>query len=276
MSPMLNQIRSTVYLLSRDAYLKGAVVLPVLVTVVALGVPALATMNGTGTMMVSWSSLARTLLSVGVVFGTAFAMTGLVTHDTATRGLRAACLAERGRGRYVASRLLAAGAMALALAAWSSLLALVGGLLPGVSDCSSLMVPSTAGGPASLGELVPWALVAALVGWAYAAVGMLLVWAREDGLGFLGVCVLTFLLVSGILESLLSTLALIVCATLAADPTVQLGLFVSCLPSGAWAMGALPLVSGDSARAALVLVVPLVWVALGGALSWARLARRNL
>ncbi len=276
MSPMLNQIRSTLYLLSRDAYLKGAVVLPMLVLAVMLGIPALVALNGTSTMAVLWGSLVRMLLSVGTVFGSAFAMTGLVTHDTATRGLRAACLAERGRGRYVASRLLAAGAVALALAAWSSLLALVCRLLPGVSGYSPLMVPSSADGPASLGELVPWALVAAFVGWAYSAVGMLLVWAREDGLGFLGVCVLTFLLVSGILESLLSTLALIVCAALSADPTVQLGLFVSCLPSGAWAMGALPLVSGDSARAALVLVVPLVWVALGGALSWARLARRNL
>ena len=155
MTNLRNQLRAVLYLASRDAYVKGAFVLPVLL--VAWMVVALFLSDGT-----AWTTYELAfagLLSVGPIFGTSFATLGLVAHDRDSGGLRASACSEGGRTGYVASRVLFAGLLAAALTLWSAALSLVALALPGVSFD---------GTPA--GTLAILALVRLLVGWAYAVI----------------------------------------------------------------------------------------------------------
>lgn len=264
MIAMTNQIRSVLYLLSRDAYLKGAVVLPVLALAVLIGVPALVgAASGALYPAAGWASLARGVVTVGAVFGTTFTMMGLAAHDTAAGGLRVACLAERGRGRSVAARMLAAGLVALGLAAWSALLALACLPLPGV----------TAAEPVDLAAFAADALVRALVGWAYAAVAMLLVTSR-GAYGFFGVTAVSFLLVNGFLEMVVLLVPAVVCVVCGFGSAFDLLVLVSqYLPRGVLATGLAPGGPGGVARS---LLAPLVVVALCWAIERRLMARRAL
>ncbi|MBM6774290.1 hypothetical protein [Olsenella profusa] len=208
MRGLANQLRAALYLLSRDAYTKGALVIPALLTaggvlvtlLTRLWVPA-----GTSADMVvvvTGAAPSLPVLDAGVVFGTGFAMMGLVSHELAADGRRASLLGARGRAGYVASRVIASGLLAVVLGVWSLLLTLVSAALTGQGT-----------GALSPSELAGAFVTRVLVGWAYAvlcallaqpgrSVGMtmLVVWLVTGGV--LGYLLLMAIAIVGVLTQL--------------------------------------------------------------------------
>lgn len=221
MTGLANQLRAGLYLLLHDSYFKGAVV--VLALWLSLyGVLELLP-SGDMVFVLSLESTFSSALWM-VAFLTCFAMMGLAVHDTFADGMRASALAGRGRAGYVASRMLLAPLVAVALAAEVAvLLAVMGATLPRV------LAPD----PAAVAEAASRLPAFLLCAWAYAAVGMLLIWAfrRERGLGtvFFGSAVL----VTGLLES--CVMMLIVIVPLIVSPEAAWGLF-SALQSASLSM----------------------------------------
>lgn len=252
MTNLRNQLRAALFLASRDAYVKGAFVLPVLL--VAWMVVALFLSDGT-----AWTTYELAfagLLSVGPIFGTSFATLGLVAHDRDSGGLRASVSSKGGRTGYVASRVLLAGLLAAALTFWSAALSFVACALPGVR---------VDGTPA--GTLALLALVRFLVGWAYAAVCVAITsTAHSMGANFL----IALLITQG---------ALCVVVQIIGDIMLTL-LFPDVLSSWFEVVNAFSLhgliqsfAANDAVR---FLVLPLVYLALAVTLFHVRTARRNI
>ena len=250
---MRNQLRAALYLLLHDAYLKGAVAITALLPLAS----ALVTLIP-GVSPITFESVLAS--AVGAAnFGASFAMVGLVAHDLASGGLRAACLAPRGRLRYVASRAVLAGVVSVALMLWAVVVAAVLLVFPGVY----------VGHPDALAELVGVIGVRVLVAWAYAAIAMLLTWAsrRERGMG--GVFLISLAVSAGILGLLVQMLPVMVAQLF----SQKLG---SSLLDGLRAVLLYPLVESFAVVDPLRSVaLPLVYVAVASALScrlWARRA----
>ncbi|OUP39190.1 hypothetical protein [Olsenella sp. An188] len=191
---MRNQLRAALYLLLHDAYPKGAVAITALLPLVF----ALTTLIP-GVDPVTFEYVLSG--AVGAAnFGASFAMVGLVAHDLASGGLRAACLAPRGRQRYVVSRAVLAGVVSVALMLWAVVFSAVLLVFPGVYVAYS----------DALGELVGVVGARVLVAWAYATIATLLTWVsrRERGMG--GVFLISLAVSAGILGLLVQTLPVMV------------------------------------------------------------------
>lgn len=182
MSNLRNQLRAALYLASRDAYVKGALVIPVLYA----GWFAWVMLMSDGYSRADFQTVYLGVVSSGAVLGTCFATLGVSSHDLAARGLRASVTAEGGRAGYVTSRVLLAGILAVLLAVWSSLVGLVCLPLPGVTVARGT-------DPAALALAV---VVHALVGWAFAVIALALV-RKSHGMGT--VLVASYLVTSGAL-----------------------------------------------------------------------------
>lgn len=95
MTTLANQLRSAFFLASRDAYVKGAFVLPALLAVSTI---LLVLLFPDANMHVMFESGLLGIVRTGALFGTCLSMAGIVTHDISSGGLRAAALTGRGRG----------------------------------------------------------------------------------------------------------------------------------------------------------------------------------
>lgn len=252
MTNLRNQLRAALYLASRDAYVKGAFVLPALLMAWMVMVLFLSD----GTAWTTYELAFAGLLSVGPIFGTSFAALGLVTHDRDSGGLRASVGSEGGRTGYVASRILLAGVLAAALTLWSAALSLVSLVLPGVS---------VDGTPAETLALL--ALVRFLVGWAYAAICLALTSAAHG----MGTTFLVSLLVTrGALYSVAEMIGIFAWHFLFSGVTSDwLEILYACSLHGLVQSFA----AGDPVR---FLALPLVYLTLAAALFHARAARRSL
>lgn len=188
MTALANQLRSAFHLASRDAYVKGAFVLPALLVVLSLPVLLFSNAN----VHVMFEGAVLSLIRVGALFGTCLSMAGIVTHDISSGGLRAAALTGRGRGGYVASRVILALALAVILGAWSTLLGM-----------PLLLCPDVAFEGMTAAELALRAVACVLVGWTYAVFGMLLLWLARSPRGFASAFFAAVLLGAGVLNALL-------------------------------------------------------------------------
>lgn len=154
---MRNQLRAALYLISRDAYAKGAVVMVALAVLRWLPM-ALFSKN----LTVSFELLLNWGLNATVFFS-CFAALGLASHDRRDRGYRSACLAERGRVRHALASALALGILVAALTLLAVALALLSCALPRVTFDGT-----------PPGELVALVVEWALVAWVFAALGGLI------------------------------------------------------------------------------------------------------
>lgn len=187
MTTLKNQLRATLYLASRDAYVKGAFVLPVLMLVPSLILHAWD--GGRGYVTITFEHALSGLLDAAVVFGTAFAVSGLLQHGWDHHGWRASVVAEGGRAGFVASHVILAGVLACALTLWACLLGLAVAAVPGIAFD---------GTPPS--ELAALALVHLLVGWAFAVICLVF---STGGRGLGWTIVVTYLITRGALGSTL-------------------------------------------------------------------------
>lgn len=189
MTILANELRSALYLASRDAYVKGALVLPALF---AAATTLLVLLFPDANMHVMFESGVLALVRTGATFGTCLAMAGIVTHDISAGGLRAAVLTARGRGGYVASRVILALGLAVLLGVWSVLL----GMAP-------LLGPRVVFEGMPAGELALRVAAHVLVGWTYAVFGMLLLWLARSPRGFASAFFAAVILGAGVLNALL-------------------------------------------------------------------------
>ena len=189
MTNLANQLRSALFLASRDAYVKAAFVLPALF---AAPVVLRELLFPEADMHVMFESSLLGLVRVGTLFGTCLAMAGVVTHDVSSSGLRAAALTRSGRGGYVASRVILALVLAVTLGAWCALLGMPLRLGPGVG---------LEGTPAV--ELSLRVVAHVMVGWVYAVFGMLLLWLTQRPRGFASTLFAAVLLGAGLLNVVL-------------------------------------------------------------------------
>lgn len=204
MTNLGNQLRAALYLASRDAYVKGALVLPALF----VGYLAWGMLASGGYAYADFRTVYLSVVGSGAVFGTCFATLGAASHDFAALGLRSSVTAEGGRASYVTSRVIRAGVLAALLAVWSALIGLVCLLIPGVTVARGTE-------PAALALAV---VVRALVGWSFAVIALALV-RRPHGMGF--VLVASYLVSSGVLGYVLEILLTLVSALLGLDVTSQ-------------------------------------------------------
>ena len=204
MSNLRNQLRAVLYLASRDAYVKGALVLPVLYA----GWFAWVMLASSGYTRADFETAYLGVVGSGAVFGTCFATLGVSSHDLAAHGLRASVTAAGGRTGYVASRVILAGVLAVLLAAWSSLVGLVCLPLPGVTVARGTE-------PSALALAV---VVRVLVGWAFAVIALALT-RKPHGMG--AVLVASYLVTSGALGYVLEILLTLGSVLLGLDVTSQ-------------------------------------------------------
>lgn len=252
MTNLRNQLRAALFLASRDAYVKGAFVLPVLL--VAWMVAALFLSDGTAwtTYELAFSGL----LSVGPIFGTSFATLGLVAHDRGSGGMRAGVSSKGGRTGYVASRVLLAGLLAAALTFWSAALSFVARAVPGVR---------VDGTPAETLALL--ALVRFLVGWAYAAVCVALTSAVHSmGANFL----IALLITQGALCVVVQIIGAVMLTLLFPDVLSSWFEVVNACSLHGIILG---FAANDAVRS---LVLSLVYLTLAVTLFHVRTARRNI
>ena len=189
MTNLRNQLRAALYLASRDAYVKGAFVLPALRALATLLTTLLTPQNADMHLVISFESSLLSLVNTGAIFGTCFAVTGITVHDLSSDGLRASIATERGRADYVATRMILALMLSMVLTAWTVLLGLILLLAPGAQ---------LEGMP--LGELVLRVLASMLVGWTYAAFGLLLLWLSRRSRGFGTTLLISIMLAGGLLN----------------------------------------------------------------------------
>lgn len=253
MTALANQLRSAFHLASRDAYVKGAFVLPALLVVLSLLVLLFSNVN----VHVMFEGAVLSLIRVGALFGTCLSMAGIVTHDISSGGLRAAVLAERGRGGYVASRVILALALAVILGAWSTLLGM-----------PLLLCPDVAfeGMPAA--ELALRAVACVLVGWTYAVFGMLLLWLARSPRGFASAFFAAVLLGAGVLNALLLVPVAVLIPLSQELAFGALQIIIPILPSG--------LLADAFVADARLVVLPVAYVIVFWALSRRVMARAPL
>ena len=253
MTNLRNQLRAALFLASRDAYVKGAFVLPALLvawTVVMLFL-------SDGTAWTTYELAFSGLLSVGPIFGTSFAMLGLVSHDRESHGMRASVATECGRAGYVVSRVVLSGVLAASLALWSVACSLLTLALPGT------IVVGT-----SPGVLALLVLTRFLVGWAYALICISLTGqAHSMGANFFAA-----LFVTG---GVISYAVLMVCSifwtvVLRAALPEAVSSFIALM-----SMSDITSVIPEVLTPRLVLL-PLFYLVVAGALLFARTARRSL
>ena len=192
MTNLANQLRAALYLASRDAYVKGAFVLPVLYVGVAEIAALLALLAPEANLQILYEDSLLALASLSARFGTCLAVLGLAQHDVSALGLRAATVSPSGRAGYVASRMVLALVLDCALALWAVALSV---------PLLALPVTVVQGTPAA--ELALEVLAYALVGWAYAAFGLLLVWLAPQSRGFVTTLFMAFLAGAGLLDLVL-------------------------------------------------------------------------
>ena len=117
------------------------------------------------------------------------AVVGITVHDLSSGGLRASISTGRGRADYVATRMILALLLSVVLTAWAVLLGLI-----------LLLAPGAQLGGMPLGELVLRALASVLVGWTYAAFGLLLLWLSRRSRGFGTTLLISIMLAGGLLN----------------------------------------------------------------------------
>lgn len=254
MTNLANQIRAALYLASRDAYVRGAFVLPALLVtatvLMALVVPS-------GYLSIVFEDSLLDLVRLATSFGTCLAALGLAQHDVSALGLRATVASSGGRAGYVASRMIFALVVDCALTLWA--VALSAPLL-------ALPVTLVQGTPAE--ELALAVIAHALVGWAYAAFGLLLVWLAPQSRGFVTTLFMAFLAGAGLLD-----LVLLV-------PAMVVSLFSQGLASYVFLAVAdlMPSTLLQGAAAQLTRLAPLcaVYVTICWLLAWRRMARASI
>lgn len=254
MTALANQLRSAFYLASRDAYVKGAFVLPALLAVWAI---LLELLFPDADMHVIFEGAVLSLVRTGALFGTCLAMAGIVTHDVSSGGLRAATLTARGREGYVASRVILALVLAVFLGLWSALL-----------NIPLLLGPSVAFEGMPAGELALRAVAYVLVGWTYAVFGMFLLWLARSPRGFASAFFAAVILGAGVLNVLLLVPAAVLIPLSRELAFGAFQLIVPILPSG---------LLGDAFVAdARLVVLPVAYVVVFWALSRRVIARAPL
>lgn len=206
MTALGNQLRATLYLASRDAYVKGALALPALMLLPTLVMHAWD--GGRGYVTVTFEYTFAGLLDTAVVFGTAFAVSGLLQHGWDHHGWRASVVAEGGRAGFVASHVILAGVLACALTLWACLLGLVVAVVPGVAFDGT-----------PLPELFALTFVRLLVGWAFAVVCLVF---SVGGRGLGWTIVVTYLITQGALGSTLKWVLFLVTGFARVDVTEAL------------------------------------------------------
>ena len=254
MTALANQLRAALYLASRDAYVKGAFVLPALYVVLTI---LLMLLFPGANMHVIFEDALLGLVRTGALFGTCLAMAGIVTHDVSSGGLRAAILAERGREGYVASRMILALLLTVLLGLWSVLLGMTLLLTPGVAFEG---MPS--------GELALRVVAHVLVGWTYAAFCMLLLWLSRRSRGFASTFFVAVILGAGFLNAVLFVPVMVLIPLSQGLAYEALQLIVPILPST---------LLGDTFVAdARLVVLPIVYAAVFWALAYRVMTRAQL
>ena len=254
MTALANQLRSAFYLASRDAYVKGAFVLPALLAVWAI---LLELLFPDADMHVIFEGAVLSLVRTGALFGTCLAMSGIVTHDVSSGGLRAATLTARGREGYVASRVILALVLAVFLGLWSALL-----------NIPLLLGPSVAFEGMPAGELALRAVAYVLVGWTYAVFGMLLLWLARRARGFASAFFAALILGAGFLNVVLFVPVMVLIPLSQELAFEALQLIVPILPST---------LLGDTFVAdARLVVLPVVYVTVCWALARRLMTRASL
>lgn len=253
MTNLSNQLRAAAYLASRDAYVKGAFVLPILAMVML----ALMVLLSGGYAWVAFDTSLTGCLSVGTVFGTSFAMLGLVSHDRESHGMRASVATECGRAGYVVSRVVLSGVLAASLALWSVVCSLLALALPG-----TIVVGMS---PGVLALLV---LTRFLVGWAYALICISLIGqAHSMGANFFAALFVT----GGVISyAVLMACSIFWTVVLRAALPEAVSNFIALM-----SMSDITSVMPEVLTPRLVLL-PLFYLVVAGALLFARTARRSL
>lgn len=254
MTTFANQLRAAFYLASRDAYVKGAFVLPALYVVLTI---LLMLLFPDANMHVIFEEAVLGLVRTGALFGTCLAMAGIVTHDVSSGGLRAATLTARGREGYVASRVILALVLAVLLGLWSALLSI-----------SLLLAPGATFEGMPTGELALRVVAHVLVGWTYAVFCMLLLWLSRRSRGFASTFFVAVILGAGILNVVLFVPVMVLIPLSQELSFEALQLIVPILPST---------LLGDTFVAdARIVVLPAVYVTVCWALAHRVMTRAQL
>lgn len=257
MTNLANQFRATLFLASRDAYVKAAFVLPALYAGVAVIASLLAPLVPEANLRILYEDSLLTLASLSARFGTCLAVLGLAQHDVSALGLRAATVSQGGRAGYVASRMVLALVVDCALALWAVALSAL-----------LLALPVTVLQGVPVAELALAVLAHALTGWAYAAFGLLLVWLAPQSRGFATTLFMAFLAGAGLLD-----LVLLV-------PAMVVSLFSQGLASNVFLAVAnlMPstLLQGDTVQLARLAPLCAVYVTICWLLAWRRMARASI
>ncbi len=254
MTTFANQLRAALYLASRDAYVKGAFVLPALYVVLTI---LLMLLFPDANMHVIFEKAVLGLVRAGALFGTCLAMAGVVTHDVSSGGLRAATLTARGREGYVASRMILALLLAVLLGLWSVLLGMI-----------LLLSPSVAFEGMPAGELALRVAAHVLMGWTYAVFCMLLLWLSRRSRGFASTFFVAVILGAGFLNVVLFVPVMVLIPLSQELAFEALQLIVPILPST---------LLGDTFVAdARLVVLPVVYVTVCWALAHRVMTRASL
>ena len=254
MTTFANQLRAAFFLASRDAYVKGAFVLPALRAVLSI---LLMLLFPDANMHVVFEEAVLGLVRMGALFGTCLAMAGIVTHDVSSGGLRAAILTVRGREGYVASRMILALVLAALLGLWSVLLSMTLLLAPGATF---------EGMPT--GELALRVVAHVLMGWTYAVFCMLLLWLSRRSRGFASTFFVAVILGAGFLNVVLFVPVMVLIPLSQELAFEALQLIVPILPST---------LLGDTFVAdARLVVLPAVYVTVCWALAHCVMTRAQL
>ncbi len=265
---MGNQLRASLYVLSRSPWAILAAIVPALCGVagVVLGVTSqaatsagVASVLSLGIAQMADLSLAEALLHDSTLMLVMVVVLGLASDDL-VGGVRMACAAERGRGGYVDSRFARALGVSVALGAYTAAAL----LLPGVATAWAAgdPAPVTLSADDALRALGAFLLLAA-----YAEIAQLVCWAVDGGVaqGLMG----CFLL--GMLEFL----AFQCLQGLALPDRPLAGLFDTLcrlLPLSC----AQAFTDASAAPSLAALAVPVLWLALAHALSRRLWARRSV
>lgn len=250
---MRNQLRAAFYLLSRSAWAKAAVVLPPLCAAFAL-VGALVNPGAQLTAFSGGLDLAQELVGGMMPALTCLLVVGVSLSDRASGGVRMACCAERGRERFVASRLARAVCVAWAFSVYVLLVRVLLACALGTAL------------PALTGDVVPRVASALLLIAAYATIAQLGSWLVQ---GIAAVFVLWWLL--GLVEFVIWT----VVAPYPGDarPLVALrAALVHLLPMISSALVS----SGAQLDPLSSFVAPVLWIVLATALSLLLWNRRHV
>lgn len=250
---MRNQLRAAFYLLSRSAWAKAAVVLPLIYLgffcVVALVWPGASVESFPDGQDVAQASLAGAMPVLACVL-----VAGISAADMTSSGARMACCAERGRAGFVASRLVRAVCVACAFSAYVLLLKVLLACVFGAPP------------PALPEDTLPRVASALLVIAMYAAITQLVAWVvRGTGRALLALWLL------GLVEFV--AYAILLPAPGAEGPLVALRVvLVHLLPMTSSAL----LTSGAPLLPLSSFVTPVLWIALATALSLRLWNRRNV